>query len=448
MHRHFDIVIIGGGNAGFGVSKVAHAAGKSIAFVEERDFGGVCPNRGCTPKKVLVAAASALHQISLASIHGIEVGPAKLDWGHLISRKDSIIGHIPAAMKGLAEKRGTVFAGRAAFVGPNTVQVGDDTLEGTDIVIATGSKTRPLTLPGAELMITSDEVLSEPDLPAEVVFIGGGVIAMEFSHVYARAGARVTILELAPKLLGRLDADAVAMIAAATERLGVTIKTGVKVNAIVRTGSQLSVQYEHDGMAQTVSAMRVVNGSGRIANVEGLNLEAANIAHDGQRITLDPHLRSVSNPAVWVAGDALVHTAQLSPVATHEGLIVGHNIVHGATKTLDYRVLPSAVFTVPAMASVGLTEKEAADQGLDVTVTTTDMTGWFSAKSFAETVAWSKVLVDKSTDQIVGAHLVGHHGEELLHLFVMAMTHRISATDLRELPTAYPTFASDLKHLF
>ena len=448
MTHAFDIIIIGGGNAGFAVSKVAQAAGKTIAFVEERDFGGTCPNRGCTPKKVLVAAATALQQIAVAHVHGIDVGPATLNWARLIARKNAMISHIPGAMKAVAEKRGTVFQGRAQFTGPNTVQVGDDTLTARDIVIATGSKTRPLTIPGAELLITSDEVLYEPVLPAEVVFIGGGVIAMEFAHVYVRAGAKVTILELAPKLLGRMDADAVAVIAAETERLGVTIKTGVKVLAVEQNGDHLQVRYEHDGMAQTVQAARVVNGSGRIANVDGLALDAAQISHDGIRIEVDAHLRSVSNPAVWVAGDAVVQTAQLSPTATYEGQIVGHNIVHGPTRTPDYRVLPSAVYTVPALASVGLTGKEAADQGLDIAVTVTDMTGWFSAKSYAETVAWAKVIVDRGTDQIIGAHLVGHHGEELVQLFAMAMTHGITASQLRDSPTAYPTFASDMKNLF
>jgi glutathione reductase (NADPH) len=447
MRHVFDIVIIGGGNAGFGVSRVAHAAGKSIAFVEMRDFGGVCPNRGCTPKKVLVAAAHVLDQIARAGVHGIHVGPATLDWAALIRRKNEMIAHIPAAMTGVAEKRGTVFAGQARFVGPNAVEVGGDTLEGRDIVIATGSKTRPLPIPGAELMITSDEVLSETTLPPDVVFIGGGAIAMEFSHVYARAGARVTILELAPRLLGRMDSDAVAMLAAETERLGVTIKTGVGVNAIEAAGDLFRVRFEHDGKAQAIEAARVVNGAGRIANVEGLNLEAAGVRHDGIRLELDPFLRSVSNPHVWVAGDALAHTAQLSPVATHEGQIVGHNIVRGPEKKLDYRVLPSAVFTVPALASVGLTETEAADQGLDVTVTRNDMTGWFSGKSYGETVAWAKVLVDKASDRIAGAHLVGHHSEDLIHLFAMAMLHGITATQLREMPMAYPTFSSDVKNL-
>lgn len=448
MTHNFDIVIIGGGNAGFAVSKAAHSAGKTVAFIEERDFGGTCPNRGCTPKKVLVAAAQSLHDIALAEVHGITVGPATLDWPTLIKRKNEMISFIPDAMKGVAENRGTVFKGRARFIGPNTVQVGDDIIEGGDIVIATGSRTRPLPIPGAELMITSDDVLSEDTLPAEVVFVGGGVIAMEFSHVYARAGAKVTILEVAPQLLGRLDGDAVAMIAAETERLGVTIKTGVKVEAIEKTPAGLQVLYEHGGTAQVAPATRVVNGAGRIANVEGLNLDAAQVKYDGIRIEVDEHLRSVSNPQVWAAGDVLTHTAQLSPVATYEGQIVGHNILNGATKTPDYRVLPTAVYTVPALASVGLTEREAKDKGLDVAVTVNDMTGWFSAKSYGETVAWAKVLVDNATDQIIGAHMVGHHGEDLIQIFAMAMRHGISASDLRDTPSAYPSFSSDIKNLF
>jgi len=195
MTDRFDIIILGGGNAGFGVSAIAAEAGKHIAFVEERDFGGTCPNRGCTPKKVLVAAAHALHEVEMARAHCIETGPVTIDWAKLIDREQAMISHIPDAMAGLAAKRGTVFRGSARFVGPNAVEVDGQRLEADNIVIATGSVPRPLPIPGAELMITSDEVLTERTLPASVVFIGGGVIAMEFSHVYTRAGSKVTILE-------------------------------------------------------------------------------------------------------------------------------------------------------------------------------------------------------------------------------------------------------------
>ena len=447
MPNKYDIVILGAGNAGFGVSQVAHAAGKSIAFVESDDFGGTCPNRGCTPKKVLVAAANALHEIELASEHGIEVGPARLDWAKLIDRKRDMIDFIPGAMEDTARSRGDIYRGSARFVAANAIEVNGERIEADDFVIATGSITRPLSIPGAEHLITSDEVLSERELPGEVVFIGGGVIAMEFSHVYARAGAKVTILEMAPQLLPRLDADAVAVIRAESERLGIDVKTGVEVEAVEASGERLQVHFKHEGKRQFVEANRVVNGTGRIANVAELNLEAANIAHDGIRIEVDSKLRSVSNPAVWVAGDALVHSAQLSPLATYEGRIVGRNIVEGAGLEPDYSIVPSAIYTVPAVASVGLTEADARAAGIDVDVTTTDMSGWFSARFYAETVAWAKILIDRQSRGIIGAHLVGHHGEELIHLFALAMRHGITADQLGDEMYAFPTFAADIKSL-
>jgi glutathione reductase (NADPH) len=448
MAETYDIIIIGGGNAGFGVSAVAHAAGKSIAFIEEWDFGGTCPNRGCTPKKVLVAAAHALHEIEIASAHGITVGKPSLDWSKLIRREKDMISFIPDAMASTAEKRGAIYRGSAKFVGPNAVEVNGQTLTARNIVIATGSKPRPLPIPGAALMITSDDILSDETQPDEIVFIGGGVIAMEFSHVYARAGTKVTILEVMPQLLPRIEAEAVAVLRTESERIGVTIKTSVEVQSISQADDRLSVSYVHDGKTQTVVADRVVNGAGRIANVESLDLEAGNIEHDRVAVKTNAHLQSVSNPSVWVAGDALVTSPQLSPVATYEGRVVGENIVKGLNTAPDYSVIPSSVYTVPALSTVGLTEAEANAQGLKFKATTNDMTGWFSGKAYAETVAWAKVLVEDDSDRILGAHLVGHHGEDLIHMFALAMRHGISASALKEGVFAFPTFSSDLKSLF
>ena len=451
MAAKYDVIILGGGNAGFGVSAIAHDAGKSIAFVEERDFGGTCPNRGCTPKKVLVAAAHALHEIAIAGAHGIEVSAPKLDWAKLIAREKDMIGHVPGAMEATAGKRGDVFKGTAKFVAPNAVEVDGNVLEGENIVIATGSKPRPLPIPGAEHLITSDEVLSEETQPGEVVFIGGGVIAMEFSHVYARAGTKVTILEALPRLLPRVEADAVAAVQGESERLGIAVRTGVEVTEIARASGpngKLRVAYRHEGREEAVEADRVVNGAGRIANVDTLDLEAGNVAHDGIAVAVDDYLRSTSNPSVWVCGDSLVTSAQLSPLATYEGRIVGRNIVDGPTVKPDYSVVPSCVYTVPALSTVGLSEEEARNQGLDVAVSTNDMTDWFSGLSYAESVAWAKVLVDERTDRIVGAHMVGHQGEDLIHLFALAMRYGIPASRLKADIFAFPTFSADVKSLF
>lgn len=444
MSKHYDVIILGGGNAGLGASSVLHEAGRKIAIVEERDFGGTCPNRGCTPKKILVAAAHALHEIETASAHKISVGKPSLDWGALIDREKDMISPLPDAMRETAEKRADVYTGTARFVAENAVEINGERLEADDIVIATGSAPRQLPIDGAGLMITSEEVLSEREQPGEVVFVGGGVIAMEFSHVYARAGTTVTVLEAMPQVLPALDSDAVAELLTESERLGIRIVTGAKVAAITEDGKRFAVSYEADGAEHKIVADRIVNGAGRVANVADLNLEAANVTHDGGRVDVDEFLRSKSNPKVWITGDSLPNAPQLSPLATEEGKLAGRNIAEGAQHKVDYTVVPSVVYTVPALASVGLSEKAAKDAGRNVEVTASDMRDWFSGKTYAETVAWSKVLVDKETGLIAGAHIVGHRSEELIHLFSLAMQHGIKAEELKSSRYAFPTFSSDI----
>jgi glutathione reductase (NADPH) len=446
--RSFDVVILGGGNAGMGVTVATREAGLKVAMLEPDLLGGTCPNRGCVPKKVLVAAAHALDEIERAKAHHITVGKPSLDWAALIDREKAMISGIPGSLGELMQRRGVeVIREHGRFVAPNAVTAGGETLEAKHIVIATGSKPRRLPFPGAGLMITSDDVLSERRLPASVVFVGGGVIALEFSHVYARAGARVTILELLPRLLGNMDADAVEQLRRETERIGVTIRTRVEVRRIERSGGRLRTVYEEGGAERTVEADCVVNGAGRVPFRDALDLVAAELAAYQDRIATDAYLRSTSNPAVYVCGDAHAEHAQLSPIATYEGRIVGRNIVDGPKHTPDYASIPSCVFTVPALASVGLTQAAAEEKGIDLRVAVNDMHEWLSGRTYALSAAWSKVLIDKKTDRIVGAHLFGHAGEELIHIFALAIKHGITATEIRDLVYGFPTFSADIKSM-
>ena len=269
-------------------------------------------------------------------------------------------------------------------------------------------------------MITSDEMLSERELPGSVIFVGGGVIALEFGHVYARAGAEVTILEALPQLLPAMDADAVGRLQAESERIGIRVKTAVSVKQIEKANGRLRVHFAHEGAEHTAEADRVVNGAGRIANVDTLDLAAGQVEHANGRVAVDRHLRSTSNPNVYVCGDAVPVSPQLSPIATYEGDIVGRNIVEGPKYSPDYASMATSVYTVPALAAVGLTEAAARQKGLAIDVHVNDMLDWFSAKTYAETVAWSKVIVDQSTDRILGAHFVGHAGQELVNVFGLA----------------------------
>jgi len=446
--EHFDVVIIGGGNAGIGVTGPVRRAGLSVAMIEARDLGGTCPNRGCTPKKVLVAAGQALHDIERAAQHQIAVGEPKLDWAALIAREKNLIKDIPENLaRAMARRKVEVIRGYGSFAGPETVRVGDRALHAGHIVIAAGSKPRPLPIPGAEHMITSDDMLSDDKRPQSVIFIGGGVISLEFGHVYARAGSSVTILEALPQLLPAMDTDAVAQLQAESERIGLQIKTGVRIGRIEASAGRFRVIFTHEGKEKAAEADRVVNGGGRIADVDALNLSAGQVDHDNGRIATDSYLRSASNPRVFVCGDAVATSPQLSPIATYEGDLVGRNIVDGAKHSPDYTSIATAVYAVPALAAVGLTEAAVKAKGVAADVHVNDMRDWFSARTYAETVAWSKVIVDRGSDQILGAHFVGHAGHELVNIFGLAMKFGIRARELREHIYAYPTFASDIRHM-
>jgi len=447
--RSFDVVILGGGNAGMGATVATREAGLNVAMIEPDLLGGTCPNRGCMPKKVLVAAAHALDEIERAKTHHIAVGKRSLDWAAMIDREKAMIRGIPDSLADVMNRRGVeVIRDRGRFAGPNAVAVGGEILESKHIVIATGSKPRRLPFLGAELMITSDEVLSEPTLPASIVFVGGGVIALEFSHVYTRAGARVTILEMMPRLLTNMDADAVAQLHSETERIGVDIHTGVEIQQIERTGDRLRVIYREGGSERALEADRVVNGAGRVADVDGLDLSAGRVGSDRDGIALDAHLRSTSNAAVYACGDAVATSPQLSPIATYEGRTVGRNIVDGPKHMPDYASIPACVFTVPALASVGLTQTAAEEQSIELRVEVNDMRNWLSGRTYAETAAWAKVLIDRQTDRIIGAHILGHAGEELIHIFALAMRHGITAGDIKDLIYGFPTFSADIKSLW
>ena len=448
MAEHYEVVILGAGNAGLAAARVAHDAGRRILVVEGRDVGGVCPLRGCVPKKVLVAAAQALDAIARADAHEISVGPATLDWGRLIERKRSFVDGVPAEFeKSLAERGIDLVRGLAAFTGRHEIRVAGQAFRGDKFVVATGSTPRSLPIPGAEHLVTSDELLEMPSLPESILFVGAGVIALEFAHVLARAGVEVTLLEVAPRVLPALDEDATAVLADWTRELGVTIETSVTIDGIDVRGDGHGVRYRVDGVSKRANAQVVANGAGRVADLAGLQLGAAGITLEAGRVATDANLRSVENPDVFFAGDALPERPQLSPLATHEGRVAGHNATHPELQEVRYGHQPSAVYTVPALATVGRTEAEARAAGLPFDARTHDMREWRSARTHAEPVAWAKVLVEKGSERILGAHLVGHGAEETIHTFALAIEKGFPASEIASRVMAYPTFHADLKYL-
>jgi len=449
MARTYDVIVLGTGNAGMAAARVTRQAGLRVAIVEAREeVGGTCALRGCVPKKVLVAAAETFDAVSDAARHGIVAGAPRVDWPALIDRERSFVEGTSEAFAETLRRRGIELVhGRAKFRGRNEVEVAGERLSAGKVVIATGSLPRPLPFDGAEYLIDNEDILRERELPKSVVFVGGGVIALEFSHVYARAGCEVTILENAPRILGSADTDAAARIGERTEALGIRVRTGIEVKSVAREGGGFSVHFGNNGERQSLYAERVAHGAGRIPAVEALMLDAGGIEHDGPKIALTEHLASTSNADVYVAGDAHAGAAQLSPLATYEGEVVARNILDGNTTVPDYRPVPSVLFAVPPLASVGLNEAEAEAQGLDVAIDQTDMSEWFAARLYGSESAYAKVLTEKRSRRIVGAHLVGKRAEEMIHLFAFAMKFGVSADQMAKLVYAFPTSSSEVKSL-
>ncbi|MCA9512304.1 MAG: NAD(P)/FAD-dependent oxidoreductase [Myxococcales bacterium] len=448
MIAEHDVLVLGAGNAGIAAAGAAAAAGQRVLVVEARDVGGVCPLRGCVPKKVLVAAAQVLDAIARAGTHRIAVGAPVLDWPGLIERERTFVEGVPEQFeKSLADRGIALLRGRARFTGRREVSVAGERHAAGKIVVATGSTPRSLPIPGAEHLVTSDALLELPALPESITFVGAGVIAFEFAHVLARAGSRVTLLEVAPRVLPTLDPDATDRLAALTRELGVRIETSVAIDGIERRGDGYAIRYRSGGASAVARSECAANGAGRVADLAGLDLAAAGITLEGGRVELDAYLRSVENPDVFFAGDAIPGRPQLSPLATYEGRVVGHNLTHDALEPARYGHQPAAVYTVPALATVGWSEAAAREAGFDFDVRTHDMTGWRSARTHGETAAWAKVLVEKGSGRILGAHLVGHGAEETIHAFAIAVEKGMPASELAERVYAYPTFHADIKYM-
>ena len=451
MSVRYDLVVVGTGNAGQLAATVAREAGLRVAIVEGREVGGTCALRGCVPKKVLAAAGEAMDLIRRAAVHAIEVGPATLNWTRLIARERTFVAGVPDDVKTDLLKKGLdVVEGRARFVGRDALAVTgrDEPLLADAFVVASGSVPRPLAFPGGDTLLTSDDLLELRELPASVAFVGAGVIAFELAHVMARAGARVTLLEMGPRPLLGLDADAVARLVEATIALGIDVRVGVRVEAVeAEAAGARVVRYAQGEQTHAIRVVAVAHGAGRIPALDDLDLNAAGVTVVQGRPELDEAHRSRSNPAIWFAGDAVPGTQQLSALATYEGRLVGRNIVRHEARAPDYSAVPSAVFAVPALASVGPTEEQAHARGLSFEARVNDMRTWRSARTYGEEVAWAKVLVDRAADRIVAAHLVGHGAAETINAFALAIRHGISVTALKEGVFAYPTFHSDLKFL-
>ena len=425
-------------------------AGRQVAVIDSRPYGGTCALRGCDPKKVLVGAAEALHWSRRLEGKGVQAPEARIDWPELMRFKRSLIASATANSEENFHKNGvTTLHGRAHFKDLGSLRVADDLLTAANFVIAAGARPADLNIPGDGHVITSTDFLDLENLPPRVLFIGGGFISFEFAHVAARAGSRVTILHRSDRPLGEFDPDLVSRLVASSREMGINVQLETEVKGITAGPSGLQVNGATNGAERTFDVDLVVHGAGRVPEIDDMDLSAAGIEWDPRRgVTVNEFLQSTSNPAVYAAGDAAASAGpKLTPVAGYEGQIVVHNLLHGNQRTPNYDGTPSVVFTLPPLAAVGLQEAAAQKNGLQFHVNHEETQGWYSSRRIGEKLSGFKVLVEDETERILGAHLLGPGSEETINLFGLAIRKGLTTSDLKEMIYAYPTLTSDIKYM-
>ena len=451
MNEEFDLIVLGTGAAGSTPANSCRAAGWRVAAVDDQPFGGTCGNRGCDPKKVLVGAADVVSWHRRMRGHGV-AGDASIDWPALMAFKRSFTDPAPAIREAAFVKAGIeTLHGEAKFIAEDRLAIGGRELTTRHVVIATGASPRTLDIPGEEHVITSTEFMELDVLPRRIAFIGAGYISLEFAHLARNAGAQVTVLGRGT-LLPSFEGALVDRLIAHTKEIGVDVRLEHSVCAVERASptAPFQVHVGHGANMQIVEADLVVHGAGRVPNSARIGAAKGRVElehHGGIRV--NEFLQSVSNPRVYAAGDVVrpPGAMPLTPVAGHEGTVVAANLLSGNSARPDLRAIPSAVFTLPVLAGVGLTERAARAKGIEVRIATGDTTQWFANRRIREPVGMFKTIIDETTNLVVGAHLLGAQSEEVINLFAMAIRFDIPVPELKKMIYSYPTGSSNMAYM-
>jgi dihydrolipoamide dehydrogenase len=447
----FDVLIIGAGPGGYVAAIRAAQLGLSVACVEKRaSLGGTCLNVGCIPSKALLHA-SELYEEAAHGAHakfGISYGEVTVDVARMRAEKDKAVKELTDGIAFLFKKNKVSWLkGEARFVDARTVDVAGERHGAKNIVIATGSEVAfpPGLTPDGEVVITSTEALDLPKVPGHLVIVGGGYIGLEMGSVWRRLGAKVTVVEYAPTITPAMDAEIVAEFTKILKKQGMELRTGTKVTKIERKGkgATLTLEPAAGGEPETLEADVVLLSAGRRPNTDGLAIEAAGLTLDARgRIPTDHELRTPV-PGIWAVGD-VIEGPMLAHKAEDEGVAVAEHIA-GLKRPLNHAVIPAVVYTMPEVATVGLTEEEAKARGLTVKVGKFPFLANSRAKTNRSTEGLVKVIVDAATERVVGVHIIGALAGTMIAQAAQAMEFGASAEDIAYTCHAHPTHAEALK---
>src|SRR6478735_4787702 len=435
----FDLFVIGGGSAGVRCARIAAGHGARVGIAEERFWGGTCVNVGCVPKKLLVQAGEYGAWAEDAAGFGWQIEKGPHDWAKLIAAKDREIGRLNGIYKRLLDNAGaTIFEARATFVDAHTLDIGGRRVTAERIVIATGGHPVRLPIPGAELGIISDDAFYLPRMPQRVAILGSGYIAVEFAGIFAALGAHVDLVYRQPLPLRGFDMDLRESLAEALGVQGIALHPGSRPAKIEADGEERVLTF---GEGRALRTDLVFFATGRAPAAKGLSLDAVGVTlNDAGAVVVDQHLRS-SVPHIYAMGD-VTDRLNLTPVAIAEGHALADSLFGRNPRGISLRNVPTAVFSTPPIATCGLTEEQAAEHGpVDVYVSKfTPMRHTLSGRARRSML---KLLVDQSSQKVVGAHMLGEDAPEIMQGLAIAIVMGATKADFDRTIGIHPTAAEE-----
>ena len=444
MGERFDVIVIGAGPGGYGAAIKCAKAGLRTAIVENRRVGGTCLNRGCIPAKAMIHASSLYREMQEAEKFGVSAERITFDYEKIVSYKEETTEKLCRGIEQLLKGNGvTILFGKGSLEQGRKVKVtGEESEEYYDaehVILAAGSKPVILPIPGLELpgVLTSDELFKLTEMPESLVIIGGGVISVEFASVYANLGCKVTIVEAMPRLIPNMDKEISQNLKMILKKRGVNIHTSASVQRVEQEGELYTCVFTEKEKEVKVSARYVLCAIGRCPNTEGLFGEGAEPEMERGRVVVDEKFQS-SIEGVYAIGD-LVKGLQLAHLASAQGMYVAEMLA-GEEASVDLSAVPGCVYTDPEIASVGMTEDEAKEKGLEIKTGKFIMSANGKSLITKEERGFIKILAEKETDVIVGAQMMCARATDMIGELVTAIANRMTVRQLLRGMRAHPTY--------
>ncbi len=439
-----DVIVIGGGSAGYAAARTARDAGADVAIVDQGPLGGLCILRGCMPTKAILRSAEVAALLRRTKEFGLSPVSAHADLSAIVDRKDRLVREFADyRIQQLQDPRFTLYQSRAVFLSPHEVTVGDSVLSAGSFIIATGSRPSEVPIPGLAQTgyFTSDTILDLRTQPGSLIVLGGGAVALELSQFFARLGTKVTILQRGPTLLSEMDEDVGRALEAALTDEGIEVVTGTQLLRVTRDTAGKAVWAMKDGRERCYVGQEILQALGRQPNVEGLRLDLADVTVDGGRIVVDSAMRT-SQAHIYAVGD-VNDVTPIVHLAIQQGEVAAYNATHAdrPAKTIDHRLDTEVVFTDPQVAVLGLNEVRAKADKIPYLAASYPFADHGKALCLGATQGFAKLLAAPQTGEILGAQIVGPEAGELIHELIAVMYYRGTAADLLRMPHYHPTLA-------